>query len=131
MVVITCASAFDVQRVYLSHSTPHPSLTSTRPTMTHPNRRRVLTSLAGGAAVAGIAPAISNEAFADSESDALCQRAPRREGWLIAQQRRESAGESIVDFWSMPWAQIPYANHLPPQIARGMVSCEEFPQRTA
>jgi hypothetical protein len=96
--------------------------------MSHIDRRRLLRSLAIGTAAATVPRELAIAAFAAAESSALRDRTKGREGWLIARQRRESLAEPTVDFWSMPWADISYANHLPPQITRGMVSYEELPQ---
>lgn len=94
--------------------------------MSRIDRRRVLTSLAGGAAVTGVAPKIPTAALAALDLGQPCKRAERHEGWLIARQRCERAAEPIIDFWSMPWADIHYAIHLPPQVARAVISYEDF-----
>src|SRR5687767_12755458 len=96
--------------------------------MSHIDRRRLLKSLAIGTAAATVPQKIAKAALAAEERGALREWTKRSVGWLIAQQRRERLAESTVDFWSMPWADISYANHLPPQIASGMVSYEVFPQ---
>ncbi len=97
--------------------------------MTHPNRRRILTSLAGSAAIAGAASGIAKATFAAPELGALRER-PERQGWLIAQQDSEGCGEHTVNFWSMDWAPTHFAHHLPPQISRGLVAYHDFGART-
>jgi hypothetical protein len=88
--------------------------------MTNVDRRRFLTSLAASAAsvsfpsMAGIAEPIPN-----GLEDRLC------DAWLIGQPRRAPATHAI-DFWSMPWADISYANYLPPQVAHGVIWHERF-----
>lgn len=94
--------------------------------MTRLDRRRVLTSLAGGVAVAGIIPAISEAAFADSESGVLRERAERHYCWLLAQQGGRLGIPHAVEFCSGPWATIRYENYLPPQIARVLIAYEDF-----
>jgi len=95
--------------------------------MTQLDRRHVLTSLAGGAAVAGVSHAMSNEAFAASESGALCER-ERHYCWYLAQQGGRTCTQHAIDFWSMPWAYVRYEDYLPPQIARGLIAYEDFPR---
>jgi hypothetical protein len=92
------------------------------------NRRRILTSLAGGAAVAGVSNALSKEAFAAPESDALRESAERRYYWVLALQGDLTRRQHTVDFWSMSWDAIHYENYLPPQIARALIAYEDFPQ---
>jgi hypothetical protein len=96
--------------------------------MSRIDRRRVLTSLAGGAAVAGIASAISKEAFAESELSALGERAVRHYAWIFAQQGGGPRTQQSIDFWCGPFAPIRYENYLPPEIGRGLIAYEDFPQ---
>jgi len=95
--------------------------------MTQPDRRRVLTSLAGGAAVAGIASAISKEAFSELELSALGERAVRHYAWIFAQQGGGPHTQQSIDFWCGPFAPLRYENYLPPQIGRGLIAYEDFP----
>jgi hypothetical protein len=96
--------------------------------MTPLNRRRVLTSLSGGAAVATIAPGISKAALSAPDSGVLHELA-ERPGWLIAQRDGEECGQHVVKFWSMNWAPTHFANHLPPQISRGLIAYHDFGAR--
>lgn len=93
--------------------------------MTKLDRRGVLASLAGGAAVASIVPAISIEA--DSESGVLRERAERHYCWVLAQQGGRPGTPHAIEFCSGPWATIRYENYLPPQIARVLIAYEDFP----
>ncbi len=97
--------------------------------MNHIDRRRVLTSFAAGTAMASASSVIPKVALAAPETDTFQQSPEYCDGWLLAQQQRDSAESTIVDFWSMPWAEIRYAKYLPPQIRRGLVSYEQFPRR--
>ncbi len=96
--------------------------------MSYVNRRRVLTSLAGSAAIAGAAPIISKAALAVPHSGAFREPAERL-GWLIAQRDARECGQRAVDFWSMNWAQTHFARRLPPQISRGLVAYHDFAAR--
>jgi hypothetical protein len=96
--------------------------------MTQFDRRRVLKSLAGGVAAASAAPGISKAALAVSDSDVI-DECVQRLGWLIAQQDSRECGLHAVKFWSMDWAPTHFANHLPPQISRGLVACHDFGAR--
>jgi len=101
-------------------------LSVARKSVTKFDRRRVLTSLAGGAAAASIVPAISKEALADSESDALRERAERHYCWVLARQGGRPGTPHAVEFCSGPWTNIGYENYLPPQIARVLIAHEDF-----
>jgi hypothetical protein len=96
--------------------------------MTQLDRRRVLTSLAGGAAVAGVTHAISKGALSAPVSDAAGERAERHYSWYLAQQGGRAHGQHAIDFWSAPWAVVRYENYLPPQIARALIAYEDFPR---
>lgn len=96
--------------------------------MSHIDRRRVLTSLAGSAAIAATAPAISKAALAVPNSGVL-DGPDERLGWLIAQRDARECGQHTVDFWSMNWAHSHFAKHLPPQISRGLVAYHDFGAR--
>jgi hypothetical protein len=91
------------------------------------DRRRVLTSLAGGAAVAGVSHALSKKAFADSESGVLRERAVRHYCWVLAQQRSRTHTQHPIDYWCGLFGPIRHENYLPPQIARGLIAYEDFP----
>jgi hypothetical protein len=91
------------------------------------DRRRILTSLAGGAAIASASHAISKEAFADTESSALRERAVRHYCWVLAQQGVRTRTQHPIDFWCGPFAPIRYENYLPPQMGRGLIAYEDFP----
>ncbi len=52
--------------------------------MSRIDRRRALTLLAGGSAMAGVSHAISREAFTAPESEALRERAERQYYWVLA-----------------------------------------------
>jgi hypothetical protein len=95
--------------------------------MTQLDRRRVLTSLAGGAAAAA-APGISKTVLAVPDSGLLDER-PERRGWLIAQRDGQDCGQHLVNFWSMDWAPTHFAHYMPPQISRGLVAYHDFGAR--
>jgi hypothetical protein len=42
-------------------------------------------------------------------------------GWFIARQDRPFTGAHAVDFWSQLHCNISHADHLPPEVARGVV----------
>ena len=96
--------------------------------MSQIDRRRVLTWLAGSAAIATTAPAISKAASAMPHSGVLDGPAERL-GWLIAQRDARERGRHAVDFWSMNWAPTHFAKHLPPQISRRLVAYHDFGAR--
>ena len=96
--------------------------------MSRIDRRHALTLLAGGSVVAGVCHAISKEAFAAPESDALRERAERHYFWVLAQQGGQTRRQHAVDFWSMSWDTVHYENYLPPQIARALIAYEDFPR---
>jgi hypothetical protein len=93
--------------------------------MTQFDRRGVLTSLAGGAAAAAVAPGIRKAALAKPESVML----PVHPGWLIAQRDGEECEQHAVKFWSMEWAPTHFAKHLPPHISRGLIAYHDFGAR--
>ena len=95
--------------------------------MTQLDRRRVLTTLGGGAAVAGVSYAISKDAFAASESDALHECAGHY-CWYLAQQGGRPPRQRAIEFWTGPFAAIRYENYLPPQIGRTFIAYENFPE---
>ena len=95
--------------------------------MSHIDRRRVLTSLAGGAAVAGISQVITKETSAGPASDVLRESAERHYCWVLAQQGGLTRTPHAIEFCSGPWANIRYENYLPPQIARVLIAYEDFP----
>src|SRR5580658_9108563 len=95
--------------------------------MSQLDRRHVLKSLVGGAAVAGVSHAISKEALADTESSALRERAVRHYCWVLAQQSGRPRTQHPIDFWCGPFAPICYENYLPPQMGRGLIAYEDFP----
>src|SRR5579884_3002900 len=90
------------------------------------DRRRALTSLAGGAAAASIVPAISKEALADPEAGVLRERAERHYCWVLARQGGRPRTPHAVEFCSGSWSNIHYENYLPPQIARVLIAHEDF-----
>ena len=97
--------------------------------MTQPDRRRILRSLAGVVAVPGVARAISNEARAAPEAEALRERTERYYYWVLAQQGGQTRRQHAIDFWSMSWDAVHYENYLPPQIARALIAYEDFPRQ--
>jgi hypothetical protein len=92
------------------------------------NRRRILKSLAGGAAVAHIPHAISNEALAAPVSDAPLGRTEGHYYWMLAQQGGLMPRQHALDFWSMSCGAVHYENYLPPQIARALIAYGDFPR---
>jgi len=68
--------------------------------MTTINRRRILTSLAGGAAVASVPMGISSAAMVAPGPRLIGEEAESHEGWLIAQHSVQHCGEHAVKFWS-------------------------------
>lgn len=98
--------------------------------MAHIGRRGVLTSLAARAALTGLAKgALKGDlTAAEPEVTTLGEPSEAHWGWLIAQERCNSAEPACIDFWSMPLDGISYADYLPAQIRRGLVSYEVFPR---
>ena len=87
--------------------------------MTDVDRRLLLTSLAACAASVSFASMASAagvaEPIPDGHGDRLC------DAWLTARQPRRAPATQAIDFWSMPWADISYANYLP---AAGRARCD-------
>lgn len=95
--------------------------------MSRIDRRHFLTSLAGGAVLAGDTDAIVKAASA-APQDLLRERAERHYCWVLAQQGGQTRRQHAVDFWSMSWDTVHYENYLPPQIARALIAYEDFPR---
>jgi len=98
---------------------------------TQVDRRRLLTSLAVGAASAGLPYSVAS-ATGVAETLPARNTGPTCGAWLIARQpHSELAPHHVIDFWSMPWSEIGYANNLPPQIARGVIWYETIDAQEA
>lgn len=94
------------------------------------NRRHLLASLSGGAVATVVSDEIAKATFAPPELNAYGERIGRQDGWLIAQQSVQACGEHAVKFWSMDWAPMHFAEHLPSQVSRGLIAHHDFGART-
>jgi hypothetical protein len=89
--------------------------------MSQIDRRDVLKSLAGGTACAGLPCSITSAVNAAPAPVRPQKAGPVTDVCLIARQPRPEFAQHGVDFWSMPWAAIPYTKSLPTQITRNVI----------
>ena len=90
--------------------------------MTDISRRRLLkTAAATALGVSTASRAGSSDAMEEIDFGQPTKPHKCSHGWFIARQDRLFTGAHAVDFWSQPHCNISHADHLPPEIARGVV----------
>lgn len=89
------------------------------------DRRQALTSLAqgvGASVVSGAANAVCRASPTDVPEGSIV----RQFCWVLAKQEARMGPHHPIDFWTGPWSSVRYENHLPAQVAQGLIAYEDF-----